>query len=363
MKRRTIDELILYVEGFLNELNGHFIGGDKVLFRELQIERNGTKYHINSRLRCEIMKAEYNESHRYYTRKYNTPPTREIILSWINASYETRVVEYKRTVVRHADRHDEILECKREYRKQRREEISKTNSEYYNKNREKIRIRKRALVKARAAQKVVEVLKDFDSEFELIRPKLQRYIKPLACGDYRDLMQDTYLEARTSFHRYDGTCKLTTWIFQIANNLNMQRFKKQRFEKNKLYFVEDYHESIMEIVDRHSASESNEKENEIEYPENGVMIIENCIKELSKVQKEHLELFIEGKSHAEIGEILGISADYSKVRLRIIRQLLAKKIEPKLNVKIKSYTNNTEAINITAHKKTFCKRVRKKIND
>jgi len=381
MEKRTPDELVPYVEGFLNELYVHFGTNGRVSFKELSIKKTGKKYRIHGRLRCEIMKAEFDESHRQYKRKYNTSPTREAILSWIECAGEIEAKD-KRNYRTSDNNRERILLLEKERRKGRKEEIREFNYNYYKKNKPRIdekfktdkyyeknkdrinakRNARRALLRKLKKNRIESIVR-FDKEFELARTYVESYLSQVAYHnreDLKDLMQDVYLEARASFHRYSGTSKFTTWLVKIGINTNLQRLKKKRLWNSKFILTDEFSESILEVVERHSASELEEKENEIEYPENGVTIIENCIGELTDVQREHLELFIEGKSHAEMAEMLDITPEYSKTRLRIIRQQLAKKIEPKLNVKIKSYTDSTETINRTAHKKTYHERYLKK---
>lgn len=381
MEKRTPDELVPYVEGFLNELYVHFSTNGRVSFKELRIKKTGKKYRIGSRLRCEIMKAEFDESHRQYKRKYNTPATREAILSWIECAGEIEAND-KRNYRTSDNNRERILLLEKERRKGRKEEIRTFNYNYYKKNKPRIdekfkadkyyeknkdrinakRNARRALLRRLKKNKIENIIR-FDKEFELARTYVESYLSQVVYHnreELNDLMQDLYLEARASFHRYDGTSKFTTWLTKVGINTNLQRLKKQRFEKKKFLFVEDYTETILEIIDRHSASELEEKENEIVYPENSITMIEECINELTEVQREHLELWMEGKSHEEIAEILGLNKNYSKTRLYLTRQQLAQKIEPKLNVKIKSYTGSTETINRTAHRKTYHEKYLKK---
>ena len=41
-----------------------------------------------------------------------------------------------------------------------------------------------------------------------------------------DLMQETFLKALESLHRFDGSCKLSTWLCQIARHLLYQHWEK-----------------------------------------------------------------------------------------------------------------------------------------
>jgi RNA polymerase sigma factor (sigma-70 family) len=370
MKRRTIDELVSYVEGFLNELYSHFSPNGRVLFRELQIEKNGTKYHLNGRLRCEIMKAEFNESHRYYTRKFDTPPTREAILSWIQASYELRVTEYKRNFKKDIEHHNEILKRRKERYSIKKKEKTETQKAYYYKNRNEINRRRRELRKTngddvrkkrnewRAAHKDEvnqkkkkwikgKYLLDFDTEFEKARPMVYNYLRQITRSkdDLDDLMQDIYLMAKTKkgYGMYKRKTNMSAWLIKFGINLNLRNLKRRRKEKEKFDYYDTFHDNILEMVDKASITETEEKENEVQYPDNGIQIIQQCIDELSDVQKEQLELWVEGNSHQEIADMMGIDVNYSKTRLYLIRKVLAKSIEPKLNVNV----------NRKAHKKSY----------
>ena len=45
-----------------------------------------------------------------------------------------------------------------------------------------------------------------------------------------DLTQDTFLRAIQSIDRFDGSCKLSTWLCQIAKHLLYQTWEKQKRE-------------------------------------------------------------------------------------------------------------------------------------
>lgn len=53
------------------------------------------------------------------------------------------------------------------------------------------------------------------------------------CGDEvlaEDLMQETFLRAIESIHRYDGSCKISTWLCQIARHLLYQHWERTKRE-------------------------------------------------------------------------------------------------------------------------------------
>lgn len=45
-----------------------------------------------------------------------------------------------------------------------------------------------------------------------------------------DLMQETFVKAMESSDRYDGSCKVTTWLCQIAKHLLYQHWAKAKHE-------------------------------------------------------------------------------------------------------------------------------------
>ena len=57
-----------------------------------------------------------------------------------------------------------------------------------------------------------------------------------------DLTQETFLLAFQTFERYDGSCKLSTWLCQIAKHLLYQTWEKKKREiplewENEFIFI------------------------------------------------------------------------------------------------------------------------------
>ena len=44
----------------------------------------------------------------------------------------------------------------------------------------------------------------------------------------RDLMQETFLRATGSISRYDGSCKLSVWLCQIAKHILYQELRRKK---------------------------------------------------------------------------------------------------------------------------------------
>ena len=66
--------------------------------------------------------------------------------------------------------------------------------------------------------------------FEKYSPMVFRYLKGL-CGDdnlAEELMQETFYQAVKRIDRYDGTCKPSTWLCQIAKHMWLRELKRQK---------------------------------------------------------------------------------------------------------------------------------------
>ena len=66
--------------------------------------------------------------------------------------------------------------------------------------------------------------------FKKYSPVVFRYLKGL-CGDEdlaEELMQETFYQAVKSIDRYDGTCKPSTWLCQIAKHMWLRELKRRK---------------------------------------------------------------------------------------------------------------------------------------
>lgn len=115
-----------------------------------------------------------------------------------------------------------------------------------------------------------------------------------------DLTQETFLQAIRSMERYDGSCKLSVWLCQIAKHLLYQHWSRQKVEVP----LEDY--------DWMSSSTS-----EIERE---VLAREELSDVIYKMRQLPLEMrkvvylrVSEDLSFREIGELLGKTENWARV--------------------------------------------------
>lgn len=130
----------------------------------------------------------------------------------------------------------------------------------------------------------------------------------------QELMQETFLRAVSSIARYDESCKLSTWLCQIAKHILYQELrKKKRIEAVELT---DY------LPDYRAPSGENEvirQESKAEFY--------RAIHHLQETEREVVLYRITGDlSFREIGEILGKSENWSRTVFYRAKQKIRKEL-------------------------------------
>jgi len=126
-----------------------------------------------------------------------------------------------------------------------------------------------------------------------------------------ELTQETFCRAINSLHTYNGNCKITTWLCQIAKHIWMQEL-----EKRSKYETENITDNIV----------SPEKgiEDKLIQAEQKVQIMK-ALHHIKEPAREVLYLRLLGDlSYKEIGEILGQSETWARVTFFRGKQKLLK---------------------------------------
>ena len=124
-----------------------------------------------------------------------------------------------------------------------------------------------------------------------------------------ELLQDTFLKAFESMERFDGSCKISTWLCQIARHLLYQHWEKEK----KVSFVE-----LTEVVPARFDTEQ-QVLRKVELSE-VLDVLERMPVDVEQVVK--LRAMSE-LSFKEIGEMLGKSENWARVTFfRAKKQLL-----------------------------------------
>lgn len=129
--------------------------------------------------------------------------------------------------------------------------------------------------------------------------------------DRKDLMQDIVLELWKSFKRFDGSCKISTWIYRVSLNISMN-YKRKRSNVSRFTSLDDFkeYEIASWITDYDAYSQLD--------------VLYNSIEQLSEINKAIVLLYLAGNSHEEISEITGISKTNVGTKISRIKDELKK---------------------------------------
>jgi len=126
-----------------------------------------------------------------------------------------------------------------------------------------------------------------------------------------DILQDGFIRIITNIDKFRGDGSFEGWMRRIMVNLALEQYRKKRY----MYAVdniEDHTEDIEynDVVDQVSADD-----------------LVKMIQELSPQYRMVFSLYaIEGYSHKEIGDMLGISEGASKSNLSRARKILQRRV-------------------------------------
>ena len=126
----------------------------------------------------------------------------------------------------------------------------------------------------------------------------------------KDLTQETFLKAYESLERFDGSCKISTWLCQIARHLLYQ------------YWAKAGRQVTVEPDETIPAKEDTERA-----ALTRVELID-CLKELHALPEQLREVMylrvMSDLSYREIGEIMGKSENWARVNFYRAKELLLK---------------------------------------
>lgn len=115
-----------------------------------------------------------------------------------------------------------------------------------------------------------------------------------------ELMQETFYRAIKSIDKFDGTCKFSTWLCEIARHLWLQQLRKNKVRNS-------------DVLNENIISTNMKIEEEICLKEEKMEVFKK-IHMLNEVAKEIVLLRITGVfSFKEIGEIFGKSENWARI--------------------------------------------------
>ncbi|MEQ8475234.1 MAG: sigma-70 family RNA polymerase sigma factor [Fulvivirga sp.] len=126
--------------------------------------------------------------------------------------------------------------------------------------------------------------------------------------DRQDLHQDILVQLWKSFPNFDKRSKITTWMYRIALNTAVSRYRKEK----KVPIKEAISERLV-------SDSSNDDEN--------VRLLYLAIEGLNKIEKAITMLYLDGIKYKEIGEIMGLSESNVGFKINQIKSKLREKLK------------------------------------
>ncbi|WP_313804737.1 RNA polymerase sigma factor [Flavobacterium sp.] len=125
--------------------------------------------------------------------------------------------------------------------------------------------------------------------------------------DQDDLFQEIICQLWKAYDTFKGESQFSTWMYRVAINTSIVFLRKEKRKTDKYQIVS---ENI-----REEESDSDVKESQIEH-------FYKAVQKLDKIDKAIIFYQLEGFSHKEIGENLGISEGNARVKLNRAKEKL-----------------------------------------
>jgi RNA polymerase sigma factor (sigma-70 family) len=141
--------------------------------------------------------------------------------------------------------------------------------------------------------------------------------------DAQDLLQEGFIKVYRNLEKFRAEGSFEGWVRRVFVNTSIEHFRR----KHTLYSITEKEESVIEDSDITALDNLAEKD------------IIGLIQELSPGYRTVFNMYVvEGYSHKEIGNILGISEGTSKSQLARAKAILQKKVKERLEENRKSFT-------------------------
>ena len=128
-----------------------------------------------------------------------------------------------------------------------------------------------------------------------------------------DLTQETFLRAFQSMERFDGSCKLTTWLCQIAWHVRLQHYEKNGKEAPA--------ELIEDIPARDDVEQQVVQRIELDDVFNKLQTLPASMRNVVYLRA------LEGLSYKEIGAAMGRSENWARVTFFRAKEQLLKGVQ------------------------------------
>lgn len=133
--------------------------------------------------------------------------------------------------------------------------------------------------------------------------------------DRRDLVQEIVVQLWRSYPRYDERLKFSTWMYRIGMNVAISHLRSEGRRPRRTVALDEVEILDVAAADRVLGEASDE-----------ARLLQRLVARLDEMSRALLVLYLEGYSHAEIAEVLGISATNAGTRIGRIKDRLREEI-------------------------------------
>lgn len=126
-------------------------------------------------------------------------------------------------------------------------------------------------------------------------------------GDREDLVQEITIQLWRSYPRFDGRCRFSTWATRIALNVAISFVRQTSARDRHLVSGEEH---MPDIADGATAPSAERQ------------LLQRFIQSLGGLDKALLLLYLDGNSHQEIAEVLGITPTNVATKIGRLKQRL-----------------------------------------
>lgn len=134
--------------------------------------------------------------------------------------------------------------------------------------------------------------------------------------DRRDLVQEIHTQMWRAFSRYDADRPFATWAYRIALNVAISHVRQATYRQGRM---ETYDAQEADPVDPSTLSAETDDR---------VRMLYVVVERLDPFDRALLLLHLEGYRHAEIADVLGLSATNVSTRLSRLRTRLQANLAP-----------------------------------
>lgn len=119
-------------------------------------------------------------------------------------------------------------------------------------------------------------------------------------ADREDLVQEIAAQWWRAFPGFDGRCAFSTWAYRIALNVAISHVRRESARLRDTVPAEDHH---LEMADGSAP------------PSEDLFLLQRFIEGLGSLDKALVLLYLDGHSHQEIGDVLGITPGHAATKI------------------------------------------------